>query len=93
MGAVRVGGASLSPVCSQYTSNEIHALRTISPSSFSLNPQMYTHAISPDASYLALTGPSLDVHPQGIGHWEAPMIVEGHKVEGGCQVVVHKHRD
>lgn len=58
-----------------------------------LTPLAYTHTISPDASYLALTAPSLDVHSQGVGHRDAPMIVEGHKVEGGCQVMVHKQGD
>lgn len=49
--------------------------------------------LSPLVGYLALTGSSLDVHSQGVGYWEASVIVEGHKVEGGCQAVVHKHRD
>lgn len=61
---------------------------------FSLNPpSTRTHTISSDASYLPLTGSSLDVHSQGVGHRDAPMIVEGHEVEGGHQVMVHKHGD
>lgn len=61
---------------------------------FSLNPpSTRTHPISSDASYLPLTASSLDVHSQGVGHRDAPVIVEGHEVEGGHQVMVHKHGD
>lgn len=85
-----MGRASFSPQC---TPNQIHALLTITLSSFSLDLPTHRRAASPKASYLALAVPCLDVHAQGVGHWDIPMIVEGHKVEGGYQVMVHKHGD